>query len=68
MHQTPYRQVLLGATAVTTALALTACGGNVGGASAGAGEDFPTEPITLTVGQAAGGSTDLIARAVAEGA
>ncbi|WP_324012187.1 tripartite tricarboxylate transporter substrate binding protein [Microbacterium sp. JZ37] len=47
------------------ALALTACGGNI--ASGGDAEEFPTGPITLTVGQAAGGSTDLIARAVAEG-
>ncbi|WP_309053470.1 tripartite tricarboxylate transporter substrate binding protein [Streptomyces sp.] len=68
MHKTPFRQALLGATAVTAALALTACGGNVGGNAQASGEDFPTEPVTLTVGQAAGGSTDLIARAVAEGA
>ncbi|WP_203136278.1 tripartite tricarboxylate transporter substrate binding protein [Microbacterium sp. JZ31] len=47
------------------ALALTACGGNI--ASGGDAEEFPTGSITLTVGQAAGGSTDLIARAVAEG-
>ena len=48
------------------ALALSACGGNVGGGG-GDGEDFPTGDITLTVGQDAGGSTDLIARAVASG-
>lgn len=54
----------IGAVAVA-GLALTACGGNIG--SAGGGDEFPTGPITLTVGQAAGGSTDLIARAVADG-
>ncbi|MCD1145242.1 tripartite tricarboxylate transporter substrate binding protein [Kocuria sp. LUK] len=61
------RPVLLGLTAAGSVLALTACGGNVG-ASGGSAEDFPAEPITLTVGQAAGGSTDLIARAVADAA
>jgi tripartite-type tricarboxylate transporter receptor subunit TctC len=68
MKKTSLRQVLVGATAATSLLALTACGGNVGGGSADAGEEFPSEPITLTVGQAAGGSTDLIARAVADAA
>ncbi|MGK7222647.1 Bug family tripartite tricarboxylate transporter substrate binding protein [Kocuria flava] len=61
------RPVLLGLTAAGSVLALTACGGNVG-ASGGSAGDFPAEPITLTVGQAAGGSTDLIARAVADAA
>jgi tripartite-type tricarboxylate transporter receptor subunit TctC len=37
-----------------------------GGADA-AGAEFPTGPVTITVGQDAGGSTDLIARAVADG-
>lgn len=45
-------------------LALTACG-NVTAGSNGDDDDYPTGPITLTVGQDAGGSTDLIARAVA---
>jgi len=67
MKLTLARSTVLGVTAAASLLALTACGGNVGGAANGAG-DFPTDPITLTVGQAAGGSTDLIARAVAEGA
>lgn len=60
------RLPVLGATAALAALALTACGGNVGGGTADSA-NFPTGPITLAVGQAAGGSTDLIARAVAEG-
>jgi tripartite-type tricarboxylate transporter receptor subunit TctC len=49
-----------------TLLALTACG-NVAGGSTDSSK-FPSGPISVTVGQAAGGSTDLIARAVAEGA
>jgi tripartite-type tricarboxylate transporter receptor subunit TctC len=50
------------------ALSLAACGGNVGGGSAAEGEDFPGgDPITIYVGQDPGGSTDLIARAAAEG-
>ncbi|WP_417218235.1 tripartite tricarboxylate transporter substrate binding protein [Arthrobacter sp.] len=57
MNIKPRRRAVLG---------LTACGGNVGGSSSSG--DFPSKPITLTVGQAAGGSTDLIARAVADGA
>lgn len=68
MKLTLTRQVVVGVTAATSLLALTACGGNVGGGAANGAEDFPTEPITLTVGQAPGGSTDLIARAVADAA
>ncbi|WP_249522754.1 Bug family tripartite tricarboxylate transporter substrate binding protein [Modestobacter marinus] len=53
-------------------LALTfsvaACGGNVGGGSDADAADFPgDDPITVLVGQDPGGSTDLIARAAAEG-
>ncbi|KWR70383.1 tripartite tricarboxylate transporter substrate binding protein [Glutamicibacter nicotianae] len=59
------RRALLSLTAAGTALALTACGGNVGGSAAES--SFPSGPVTLTVGQAAGGSTDLIARATADG-
>lgn len=47
---------------------LTACGGNLGGGSA-SGADFPGgDPVTIYVGQDPGGSTDLIARALADGA
>ncbi|MGY5883583.1 Bug family tripartite tricarboxylate transporter substrate binding protein [Modestobacter lacusdianchii] len=54
-------------------LALTfsvaACGGNVGGGSDADAADFPGgDPITILVGQDPGGSTDLIARALADGA
>jgi tripartite-type tricarboxylate transporter receptor subunit TctC len=52
-------------------LALTfsvaACGGNVGGGSGSDGGEFPDGPITILVGADPGGSTDLIARAAAEG-
>ncbi|SCL22958.1 Tripartite-type tricarboxylate transporter, receptor component TctC [Micromonospora pallida] len=50
----------------TLALSLAACGGNVGGGSDD-GATFPGDtPITIFVGQDPGGSTDLIARALAE--
>ena len=62
----PLRRAVVGLAACAT-LALTACGGNVGGASTSS-QTFPSKPINVTVGAAAGGSTDLIARAVAEGA
>ena len=55
-------------TGLALALSLAACGGNVGGGSAAEGEEFPGgDPITIFVGQDPGGSTDLIARAAAEG-
>lgn len=52
---------------LTLALSLAACGGNVGGGG-GDSADFPDGPITILVGADPGGSTDLIARAAAEGA
>lgn len=61
------RRAFLGAAAACAALTLAACGGNVGAAGGGEGAEYPTGPVTITVGQEAGGSTDLIARAVAEG-
>lgn len=60
------RRAMLSVAAAAAALSLAACGGNVGSGAA-EGETFPSGPVTLTVGQAPGGSTDLIARAVAEG-
>lgn len=66
MMHFPTRRAVLGTASAITLLALTACG-NVAGGSADSSK-FPSGPISVTVGQAAGGSTDLIARAVAEGA
>lgn len=60
------RRAILSLTAASAALALTACGGNVGGGSSG-GDKFPSAPITFNVGAAPGGSTDNIARALADG-
>ncbi|GAA4777903.1 tripartite tricarboxylate transporter substrate binding protein [Microbacterium gilvum] len=53
------------AALAASALALTACGGNLHWMEGSS--DFPTGPVTITVGQAPGGSSDLVARAVAEG-
>ncbi|MGG5752166.1 tripartite tricarboxylate transporter substrate binding protein [Zafaria sp. Z1313] len=64
--QFPSRRTVLSLAAASAVLAVTACGGNVGGGGADAA-DFPTGPVTITVGQAAGGSTDLIARSIADG-
>lgn len=66
MMHFPTRRAVLGTASAITLLALTACG-NVAGGSKDSSK-FPSGPISVTVGQAAGGSTDLIARAVAEGA
>ncbi|WRH26316.1 tripartite tricarboxylate transporter substrate binding protein [Arthrobacter sp. JZ12] len=58
---------MLATTAAAGVLALSACGGNVGGGGDAAEAEFPSGPVTITVGQDAGGSTDRIARQVAEG-
>ncbi|MGH3876814.1 MAG: Bug family tripartite tricarboxylate transporter substrate binding protein [Actinophytocola sp.] len=55
-------------TGLAVALTLSACGSNLGGSGDEEGADFPGgDPITVYVGQDPGGSTDLIARALAEG-
>src|SRR5213593_4648312 len=48
------------------ALTLTACGGNLGGDSGDGSDDPGGDPVTIYVGQDPGGSTDLIARALAD--
>lgn len=48
------RRTLLSLSAAGAALALTACGGNVGGGSADPAK-FPNGPVTFTVGAAPGG-------------
>ncbi|MEV4953547.1 Bug family tripartite tricarboxylate transporter substrate binding protein [Paenarthrobacter nitroguajacolicus] len=66
MKHFPTRRSILGAASAVTLLALTACG-NVAGNTSDSSK-YPSGPVNLFVGQAAGGSTDLIARALAEGA
>jgi len=62
-----YRRLAATSAGLALALSLAACGGNVGGGSSD-GAEFPDGPITILVGADPGGSTDLIARAAAEGA
>jgi tripartite-type tricarboxylate transporter receptor subunit TctC len=45
---------------------LTGCGGNLGDDGSDAASSFPERAVSLLVGQDAGGSTDLIARALAD--
>lgn len=67
MMHLPSRRAVLGTASAFTLLALTACG-NVAAGSGTNSAAYPSGPVNLSVGQAAGGSTDLIARALAEGA
>lgn len=66
MTRFPFRRSIIGTASAVALLALTACG-NVAGGSTDSSK-YPSGPVNLTVGQAPGGSTDLIARAVSEGA
>jgi tripartite-type tricarboxylate transporter receptor subunit TctC len=66
MTRFPSRRSIIGTASAVALLALTACG-NVSGGSTDSSK-YPSGPVNLTVGQAPGGSTDLIARAVSEGA
>jgi tripartite-type tricarboxylate transporter receptor subunit TctC len=60
------RTALLGGAAALV-LSLAACGGNLGGGNAPSDSaEFPSGPIAVSVGQDPGGSTDLIARALAQ--
>jgi tripartite-type tricarboxylate transporter receptor subunit TctC len=60
------RKLVVSGLGIAFALVVSACGSNLGGGSSDGG-DFPDgDPITIYVGQDPGGSTDLIARALAE--
>src|SRR5687767_1172655 len=67
MHSRPSTPRRAAAGALLAAvLALTACGGNLGNDESDAASSFPERAVSLLVGQDAGGSTDLIARALAD--
>jgi tripartite-type tricarboxylate transporter receptor subunit TctC len=68
MARTRYaRRTALRAGAAVLVLSVAACGGNLGGGTAqDAAAEFPSGPVTISVGQDPGGSTDLIARALAD--
>ena len=53
---------------IAAVLALSACGGNLDESTDDAGSSFPERAVSLLVGQDAGGSTDLIARALSDAA
>jgi tripartite-type tricarboxylate transporter receptor subunit TctC len=60
------RKLVVSSLGLALALSVTACGSNLGGGS-GDGSEFPGgDAITIYVGADPGGSTDLIARALAE--
>jgi tripartite-type tricarboxylate transporter receptor subunit TctC len=60
------RKLVVSGLGLALALSVTACGSNLGGGS-GDGSEFPGgDAITIYVGADPGGSTDLIARALAE--
>lgn len=59
-----YKAVLAGMA--TSALALSGCASV--DSSAGTGPDYPTKPVSLVVSWDAGGGTDVMARAFAQGA
>ncbi|MFE9689206.1 Bug family tripartite tricarboxylate transporter substrate binding protein [Micromonospora sp. NPDC005806] len=65
LHHRMRRWATAGA-GIALALSLAACGGNVGGGSSADGKFPGKAPITILVGQDPGGSTDLIARALAD--
>ena len=67
MARTRYsRRTALVGGAAALVLSLAACGGNLAGGNGQNADAFPSGPISLSVGQDPGGSTDLIARALAQ--
>jgi len=61
------RRWAMAGTGIALSLTLAACGGNVAGGGGGDATEYPDGTITILVGADPGGSTDLIARAAAEG-
>ncbi|HJT91667.1 MAG TPA: tripartite tricarboxylate transporter substrate-binding protein, partial [Mycobacterium sp.] len=55
------------AAAAVAGLALTACGGVETSTGGGGGGDYPSGTVEMYVGASAGGSSDLISRAVSKG-
>lgn len=55
------------AAAAAAALTLTACGGVQTSTGSGSGEGYPSGTVEMYVGASAGGSSDLISRAVSKG-
>ncbi|MEV0622724.1 tripartite tricarboxylate transporter substrate binding protein [Nonomuraea sp. NPDC050404] len=65
--RTAPRRILLGVAGVAAAVSLTACGGVKTTSSGGGDGDYPSGNIEFSVGASAGGSSDLITRALAQG-
>jgi tripartite-type tricarboxylate transporter receptor subunit TctC len=67
MARTRYsRRTALAGGAAALVLSLAGCGGNLAGGNGQDTDAFPSGPISLSVGQDPGGSTDLIGRALAQ--
>jgi tripartite-type tricarboxylate transporter receptor subunit TctC len=68
MRVTRRKHLSLGALAAATALTLTACSGVESSAGSGKGDgDYPSGTVEMYVGSSAGGSSDLVSRAVSKG-
>ncbi|MEV4801426.1 tripartite tricarboxylate transporter substrate binding protein [Nonomuraea sp. NPDC049421] len=65
--RTAPRRILLGVAGAVAAMALTACGGVKTTSSGGGDGKYPSGNIEFSVGASAGGSSDLITRALAQG-
>jgi tripartite-type tricarboxylate transporter receptor subunit TctC len=63
MKANPFRAAM----ALSTALVLAACGGVETSTGGGGGGDYPPGTVEMYVGASAGGSSDLISRAVSKG-
>src|SRR5690349_1196622 len=55
------------AATAAAGLLLTACGGVQNSTGGGGGDSYPKGPVEMYVGASAGGSSDLISRAVSKG-